>query len=252
MTNIAMLIKSLPYSDQILIERVIAGCQQFVENMENQWYGRRVRHPKISDRQLVQLSVLFPSVSNSFRPFPQVNSRLSDVKNVNPASVYRSLKTLVNVNYYQKSKGNKHSDITGSNILYSKTKEANELEELVSRPEPRNIIYSKLLQSGILERYHRICNYREMLMCKHVDFDKISVAQKARGNTEVDKKAYTDNQELLKSKSNREIFFVAGNLAMKDLQNKTLTDPTYTEFFIIGGLSYAEIELSSWKITHKI
>lgn len=238
--------KSLPYSDQILIEKVIAGCQQFVENMESQWYGRRVRHPKISDRQLVQLSVLFPSLSENktFRP-AETKSRLSDVKDVNPVVVNRSLKTLVNVNYYQKSKVKGHSDIRGPNMVYFKTKEANDLEELVSRPEPRNIIYSKLLQSGVLERYHRICRYRELLMCKHVDFDNRSIAQKAKSTIESDKKEYTDNQKLLKNKSNREIFFVACNLARVDLQNKSIDNPTYTIFFIAGGISYAEIELSS-------
>jgi hypothetical protein len=36
--------------------------------------------------------------------------------------------------------------------------------------------------------------------------------------------------------------FVAGELAKLDLQNKPLTDPIYTIFFIAGGISYGEIE----------
>jgi hypothetical protein len=185
-----MLIKSksetLPYSDQILIEQIIAGCEQFVENMEAQWYGRRVRHPKISDRQLVQLAALFPSISQSkstddgFRPFPEIRSRLSDVKSVDPAVVNRSLKTLVNVGYYQKSDSVEPSESSGPNVTYHKTKIRSELEELASRSEPRTIVYNKLLESGVLERYLRVCRYCDLLMNKHVDVESIPALQGRR------------------------------------------------------------------------
>ena len=101
--------------------------------------------PKSLTDSLAQLSILFSPDSNNFRPVPEVNSRLSDVKNVAPAVVYRSLKTLVNINYYQKSKDKERSDKTGPNMIYSKTEQANDLKNWSSRAEPRNVIYSNFI-----------------------------------------------------------------------------------------------------------
>ncbi|MFZ0656045.1 MAG: hypothetical protein WAM19_05310 [Nitrososphaeraceae archaeon] len=41
--------------------------------------------------------------------------------------------------------------------------------------------------------------------------------------------------------------FNAEILAEKEIQSKPLDDPTYTTFFIAGGISYGEIENSPYE-----
>jgi hypothetical protein len=47
----------------------------------------------------------------------------------------------------------------------------------------------------------------------------------------------------LKDKTDAEILFNADRFAKEDLQTRSFDDPTYTEFFVAGGISYGEIEL---------
>lgn len=251
MTNNAIML--LPFSDQELIRRIIIGCGKFVSNMENQWYGRKVRYRKPSQRQLIQLSVLYPSLtepytSKGFRSFPKVNSKLSELEKVDPALVNRSLKTLLNVNYYEKTILEKRSKFSGVNTIYHESDYVFAVKELLSSVIPRVIIYYKLLESNILLRYLTILKYTDLLMCKHIDFDRMLVARSARGlidkQKDIDKfkEGYTNLQKFLQDKTNREILFNAERFANEAIQSKPLDDPTYTTFFIAGGISYLEIE----------
>lgn len=237
------------FYDEELINKVIVGCNRFVENMEKQWYGPRVKHRSPSERQLVQLSVLFPSLLKSncdFRSGPEINSRLSGIGMINPAIINRSLKTLVNVGYLEKSHIKKHSEISGPNIIYTKTAERRRFEELISRSAPRTKIYNTLLRHGILERYLRVSKYCKLLINRDVNVEQALKAKSAKGNeqpsnNESFRKDYVNNRELLKDKTNWQILQVARNLAKMDLENKSLDDYIYTVFFVSGGLSYREI-----------
>jgi hypothetical protein len=240
------------YAEEKLIRQIILGCENFVCNMEDKRYNRKFRPRKPSLRKLVQLSVLYPSLtdpynSNGFRSFPKVNSKLENEK-VDPSLVNRSLKTLVNVNYYEKTILDKRSKFSGVNTNYHESGYLFAVKELVSKPIPRAIIYYKLLESNILSRYLTILNYSELLMCKHIDFDRILLARKGRGlidlqdNIDKFKERYNEDQKSLQHKTNKEILFYAEILAKKQIQSKQLDDSVYTTFFIAGGISYGEIE----------
>lgn len=218
--------------------------------MENQWYNKRLIPRKPSQRQLVLLSVLWPSLSktvagDSFRSFPSVNSKLSNVEKVDPAVVNRGLKTLVKVGYYQKQiDGKRIEDLSGPNKLYSETDYLSILKKLVTSLVPRYIIYQELRESNILQRYLRLCRYVELIRCKYIDLVKMLKVKRAIGpaqESEIEdyEKNYFENQRFLKQKSNKEIFLVASKLAVKELQERLWhADILYTRFFIGGGISY--------------
>lgn len=225
--------------------------------MESQWYGRRVKPRKPSQRQLVQLSLLYPSLAdpssgNNFRSYPEVKSKLAGIENekVDPPLVNRSLKTLVKVKYYQKEILDKHSEIPGRNATYLESGYLLALKELVAKSNPRCVIYDNLNASGILKRYLTILQYVDLLRRKHIDVQETLKVRGARGiveqhaDLELYRQDYVDDQIILKDKTNRQIVTVAERFAGQDLKNKSLNDSTYTKFFIAGGICYGEIELS--------
>lgn len=241
------------YPEEKLIRQIILGCERFVCNMEDKRYSRKFKPRKISQRKRIQLSVLYPSLlepytDKGFRPVPEVKKRLSEIETVFKPLVYPSLKTLVNVNYLQKRTLKEHSEFSSINTKYSESNYVNSLKKLVSKTIPRVIIYYKLLESNILSRYLTVLNYSELLMYKHIDVEQVINARRAKGLIDQQKdiedfrQEYTKGQKSLQNKTNREILFNAEILAKEQIQSKPLDDPTYTEFFIVGGISYGEIE----------
>jgi hypothetical protein len=247
------------YPEEQLIRRIILGCQNFVFKMEDIRYERHFKSYKISQRQRIQLSVVYPSISKpytkkGFRPFPTVKDKLEGIEIIDKALVYNKLKKLINVNYLEKITYSK-SKFSPTNTKYFESDYLGSLKELVSRTIPRTIIYYKLLESNILIRYLTVLIYSELLMTKHIDVNEVIKGKKARGLRDLDlqddtdkfKKRYTESQKFLQDKTNREILFNAEILAKEQIQNKRLDDPTYTRFFIAGGISYGEIENSPYE-----
>ena len=230
--------------------------------MDNRFYSNKRFKPRdASQGELTRLSVLWSSLSQTnamdgFRPFPHVNSNLANVDvektRVEPAVVYRALKPLVNVNYYDK-KNIKRTDadadtdaLSGPNIVYSESDYTLMLKKLVSRLIPRSIIYIMLRQSNIIERYLRICKYVQLIRCKYIDVDKTMKVIRAMKIIPIDEyeKGYIENQKFLKQKTNLEIMINAFKLANKELNERLWHNgSTYTKFFITGGISYSELLL---------
>jgi len=223
--------------------------------MEDKRYERHFKSYKISRRQRIQLSVVYPSISKpytkeGFRSFPEVTSRLSEIETVGNPLVCKSLKSLMNVNYFQKRIVKERSEFSSTNTKYFESDYVNSLKGLVSKPIPRTIIYYKLLESNILLRYLTVLKYSELLQCRDIDVNEVINGIKAEGLNDLDlqneidkfKKRYTEDQKFLQDKTNKEILYNAEIFAKEQIQNKLLDDPTYTKFFIAGGISYGEIE----------
>lgn len=250
---IAMLL--LSRSEEELIRRIILGCENFVYKMEDKRYNRKFKSRKISQRQRVQLSVLFPSLSEpytdkGFRSFPKVRSRLAEIENItlDKSVVCNSLKTLLNVGYLQKRTLKKHSELSSTNTQYHESDYVHALKDLVSKPIPRTIIYYRLLQSNILLRYLTILKYSELLMCKRIEVEDVIKAGKARGLINQEKyfdafkQKYAEDKKFLQNKTNKEILFNAKRFATEEIQSMESDDPTYKTVFVVGGISYLEIE----------
>lgn len=94
--------------------------------------------------------------------------------------------------------------------------------------------------------------YSELLICKQIDVEQVIKARRASGlidrqkETDKFKEGYAKNNKSLQDKI-IEILFYAEILAKKQIQSKPLDDPTYTKFFIFGGISYGEIENSPYE-----
>lgn len=95
--------------------------------------------------------------------------------------------------------------------------------------------------------------YSKLLICKQIDVEQVIKARRASGlidrqkETDKFKEGYAKNNKSLQHKTNKEILFYAEILAKKQIQSKPLDDPTYTKFFIFGGISYGEIENSPYE-----
>jgi hypothetical protein len=249
----------LSFVEEELIRRIIQGCDRFVCDLEAERYDRRWKPPKPSQSQLVGLSVLYPSVeipytSDGFRSFPQVNGRLSEVEKVDPSLVNRTLKSYVNVGYYRKDSGKKHSEIHGPNKKYYESDYLHSLKTLVSKRIPRTLIYCELLKTNILSRYFTLVYYSEILTRKYIDVEEMIKVKRARGiiytekQIEALREAYHKDREFYKNKTNkRKILPIAQKLAEKDLQNRLLDDSRFTVFFVMGGNFYGEIELLPYR-----
>ena len=249
----------LSYNEGKLIRKIILGCERFVCSTEEQRLDRRFKPRKPSQSQLALLSVVFPSLSDNytdegFRPFPTVKKRLEDVETVEKAIVYNSLRSLINVNYLQKTTLKKHSrEYSAKNTVYFQTQYFNTLKELVAHVIPRSVIYYKLLESNVLLRYLSILIYCKLLERKHIDVAKTLKVRRARGIIDEEKKLedfkdqYMDDKDFLKDKTNREILFNAQRYAINDLKNRPPNSPLYTRFFIVGGICYGEIELEPYR-----
>src|SRR5206468_2333999 len=162
------------YAEEKLIRQIILGCERFVCNMEDKTkiedktYRHKFKPRKISQRRRIQLSVLYPSLSEpytdkGFRSFPQVRAKLSEIETVDKPLVCKSLKTLTNVNYLQKRTLKEHSEFSSTNTKYFESDYVNSLKKLVSKTIATTIIYYKLLQSNILSRYLTVLIYSELL-----------------------------------------------------------------------------------------
>lgn len=94
--------------------------------------------------------------------------------------------------------------------------------------------------------------YSELLICKQIDVEQVIKARRTSGlidrqkETDKFKEGYAKNNKSLQHKI-IEILFYAEILAKKQIQSKPLDDPTYTKFFIFGGISYGEIENSPYE-----
>lgn len=245
----------LDLGEEKLIRKIILRCERFVYNMEDQFLDRRFKPRKPSQRQRIQLSVLYPSLqepfrNKGFRPFPTVKKRFEEIELVCKPLTYNSLKTLPNVGYLQKTTLKEHSkEFSSTNTVYYESDYLFALKELVSHVIPRSIIFYKLLESNILLRYVKILIYSKWLMCKHLDVNEVIKVRKERGiidegkELEAFREGYANDKNFLKDKTNSKILFEAERFAVKEIQNKSLEDALYTRFFITGGISYGEIEL---------
>ena len=249
-------------SDEETVKQVVIGCAKAVLLAESQWYRKRLRPRKPSQKQIDLALVLWPSLSSSdvipgFRGFPYVRDRLAkvglDQVLIDHPDVNRALKCPVNIGYFQKQAGKPLNDgRSGRNIVYSETDFVIMLKKLVHKLKHRAVIYSTLRLSHILERYLRVCSYVGLIRCRQIDVKdalkiKRAYALKPILESEGDEfeRGYLEEQEILQQKSNKEIFAVACLKAKNDLHDKLWhSDIGYTRFFIEGGKAYSEVQIA--------
>jgi len=243
------------------VKQVIIGCAKSVLLAESQWYRKRLRPRKPSQKQVDLALTLWPSLSSSrvipeFRAFPSVRERLAkiglDKVLIDHPDVNRALKCPVNIGYFQKQAGMPMNDgRSGRNIVYTETDFVVMLKKLVSKLKHRAVIYSTLRLSHILERYLRVCHYVGLIRCKRIDVKNAVKLKRIYALTpileseiEEYEKVYIEDQETIKKKSNDEIFSVACLKAKNDLHDKLWhSDIGYTRFFINGGKAYDQIQI---------
>ena len=137
----------------------------------------------------------------------------------------------------------RNTSLSGPNSVYSTSKYLLILKNILSESGPRAIIYTQLLDSGIIERYFKVCEYSRLTGLKGTNVDDyIRALRIKRSLTETwfinFRTKYDQEQNLILEKNNSEIMAIVTDNAKKNIQKLSWQDSLYTGFFIQGGLSY--------------
>jgi len=248
--------------------QIISGCERIVVDQENKLYKRSFRLNKTSNTDLClhsiydNLSLLDEGDVDNFRQ-GDVKKWLPEDIRVPSRIIHRNLMRLLKNNYIQrkystKNKITKHpgrpeehmNQINASNVnrsytsySYSKSDYLLSLEKLVLEIVPRYIIYTRLRNSGYLERFLKICEYKKLLVIRSTE--PTEILRRLKSHTKsiglIPESAFKEAQymkeqkTLLQLKGKKSLKMIASKKAKLLIQNLEWNDRIYTRFFQAGG-----------------
>jgi hypothetical protein len=249
------------------ISRIISGCKTIVAEYESKLYDRNFRLCHFSSSYLSLLSMQdnIDTRGNNrdedrFHARDVKNWLPEGIQNINSRIIRRNLTIMQNKNYLKrdhiemtkKAPGRpKNDEITliypnrgrKSLYTYSKSEYLLFLEKLVLSIAPRAIIYTILKNSGILERFLKLCEYKKLLEIKNTEANKIIERLRTQTKTigyisesSFRKSNYMQEQnKLVGIKLKKTLVSIASEKAKKLIQELDWSDRIYTRFFIAGG-----------------
>lgn len=257
------------------ISNIISGCESIVSDLEHRLYDRNFRLSHLSDTDLCLLSMKdhidtdFNNIGNGFRLRDVKNWLPEPLKNINSRIIRRNSTMLLNSNYLrrdrlEKTKNNRsiikkkprrtrlndiqlHADRGPKSFYtYSKSEYLLPLQRLALGFASRAIIYTILRNSGILERFLKICEYKKILEIKYTNRNEMLKRLRTQTETiglipesDFNVLKYTEERsKLLSIKRKKMLKSIASEKAKLLVQELDWSDRIYTRFFIAGGITF--------------
>jgi len=254
------------------ISKIISGCKRIVIEQEKKLYDRHFRLSNFSETYLCLLSMKnhidldFNSTEDGFRLRDVKNWLPDDLQNMSSRIIRRNSTMLLNSYYLRrdrlenrKAKNMIKKDQEGRNknkfrhsyedrgpksfYTYSKSIYLLSLERLVLGITPRAIIYTILKNSGILERFLKICEYKKLLEIKRTEMNEMikrvrtqtkTIGRIPESSFRTDK--YMQEQDnLMGINRKKQLILIASEKANSLVHELDWRDRIYTRFFIAGG-----------------
>ena len=250
---------------------IISGCKWIVLDHENKLYDRHFRLSKPSDTDLClrsmydHINVIFGKSDQKLFSRADVKNWLpQDLQNISPRIIHRNLALYLNNNYLRRYRRVKNklkklpgrpkkneNDVSQLNssrnaktlYTYSKPVELISLERLVLQITPRAIIYTALKNSGYLERFLKVCEYKKLLEMKSTESNEMLKRLRTHTNTIGvipesnfnDSKYFKEKEKLSGINRKKKLMMIASDKANNLLQELDWSHRIYTRFFIAGG-----------------
>ena len=252
------------------ISKIISGCETIVTEYENKLYDRNFRLTHFSNSYLSLLSMkdnIDKSCDNNededgFSTRDVKNWLPEGLQNINSRVVRRNVTNLQNNNYLKRDLLEKERKGPGrpksshfieiqpergrkSFYAYSKSDYLLSLERLVLGIATRAIIYTILKNSGFLERFLKICEYKKLLEIKNTEINEMINRVRTQTKTfgHIPESDFSEDKyievkgKLMAIKRKKILISMASEKARLLVQELDWSDRFYTRFFLAGGLT---------------
>jgi hypothetical protein len=252
------------------ISKIISGCKTIVAEYENKLYDRNFRLTHFSSSYLSLLSLKDnidirrnnDEDEDGFLARDVKNWLPEGLQNINSRIIRRNLTVLQNNNYLKRDRVEKtkkgpgrpkKNDITQiytsrdpkSFYTYSASPYLVSLERLVLGFVPRAIIYTILRQSGVLERFLKICEYKKLLEIKNTEMNEMIKRLRTQTKTigPIPESAFSEDKyvevqgKLMGINRKKMLMSIASEKAKLLVKELDWDDRIYTRFFVAGGFT---------------
>jgi len=241
------------------IKKIVTGCKKVVYDAENEAYNRRLKS-KVSNRYLTLLSIndhlLSANITKDFRPADVENSLPEGLRNKDYYSdVSRILKWHVtkmvvkdSLDFQPETRPGRHklnssTALSGDPSYYSASGYRLVFERVARSFVSRAIIYTILRDSKVIHRLFQLMAYKRLIAVRSTKPSRVLKGLKSLGlgtDSSFNESKYISDQNMLLQKNKKEIISMASKTADKFVEEVDWHARFYTEFFIVGGLTYYE------------